>query len=294
MIKIVRDVTKKKPGIDVSYWQGIIDWKKVKAAGIEFALIRAGYGSSADKKFLENIKGAIEAGLEIGVYWFIYATSTEEAIKNAVKCAELVAPYKDKIRLGIAADYEYDSDSYFIRTGKKTPTKAVRTQLCIEFMSKIESLGYQSTLYANPDYIKTKFNMDRLSKYPLWLAWYSGSYGNYLPAIWQYSSVGKVAGIKGNVDMNYGFYSIQGETITPTPTPQTQPTFTAIKAQQEVSLKAVPLYGTSKTSKIAGKISGRFYIWNASVINGRVRITNRKENCGVVTQVTGWIKAEDL
>ena len=121
-------------GIDVSYHQGLIDWKKVKQSGIEFAIIRAGYGrNTVDKKFIENIVGANTAGLKIGIYWFIYATNVQEAVENADMCHKAIALYKDIIKMKVWADYEYDSDNYAIRTGFKQ-TKDSRTSIVKAYM----------------------------------------------------------------------------------------------------------------------------------------------------------------
>ena len=193
-----------KKGIDVSYHQGIIDWQKVKNDGVTFAIIRAGYGKTQmDKKFIENICGANTSGIEVGIYWFIYAKNVSEAIENADRCHACISLYKGIIKHKVWADWEYDSD-------KRNPqTKAGRTAIVKAFCERLESHGYDVGVYANPDYMKSKFDMSQLSKYPLWLAKYSSSKGSYNPFMWQYSSKGNVSGIKGNVDMNimYGVES---------------------------------------------------------------------------------------
>lgn len=185
-----------KLGIDVSYHQGSIDWKKVAASGIEFAIIRAGYGKNTmDKEFIENIVGATTAGIKmIGIYWFIYAAGIEDAKRNAEKCHELIKLYKNHIDLKVWADWEYDSDE------RNPQTKEGRTAIVKTFLHTLEEKGYDVGLYANPDYLENKF--EDLSEYPLWLAKYSSDKGNYKPYIWQYSSKGSVPGINGNVDMN--------------------------------------------------------------------------------------------
>ena len=190
-------------GIDVSYHQGLIDWKKVKQSGIEFAIIRAGYGrNTVDKKFIENIVGANTAGLKIGIYWFIYATNVQEAIENADMCHKAIALYKDIITMKVWADYEYDSDAYSVRQGVKQ-TNASRTAIVRAFLGRLKSLGYDVGNYANPDYLKGKF--EPLNEYPLWLAKYSHSMGDYTPLMWQHTSTGTVPGIGGNVDLNIFF-----------------------------------------------------------------------------------------
>lgn len=190
-------------GIDVSYHQGVIDWKKVAQSGIEFAIIRAGYGrSTVDKCFVENICGAHTAGLKIGIYWFIYANNEAEAIENADMCDKTIKLYKDIITMKVAADFEYDSDAYSTRQGVKN-TKESRTRIVKAFLERLKSKGYDVCNYANPDYLKGKFG--DLSAYPLWLARYNDNMGDYKPWMWQYSSTGKVPGIEVNVDLNECF-----------------------------------------------------------------------------------------
>lgn len=195
-----------KNGIDVSYHQnkkGHIDWKKVKESGVEYAIIRAGYGkNTVDEYFIENIVGAHTAGIKVGVYWFIYALNEADAIENAKRCIDTIALYKDIIELKVWCDYEYDSDSYSIKKDV-VQTKESRTRIVKAFLHTLEEYGYDVGLYANPDYLKNKF-LD-LSEYPLWLAYYTNNESEakkYNPMIWQYSSKGSVPGINGNVDMN--------------------------------------------------------------------------------------------
>ena len=97
-------------GIDVSKWNGDIDWNKVKSDGIDYVIIRGGFGnSSIDPKFKSHIEGASNAGLKVGVYWFSYATSVSKAKEEAAKCLETIKPYKDKISYPVFYDFEYAS-----------------------------------------------------------------------------------------------------------------------------------------------------------------------------------------
>lgn len=199
-------------GIDVSYHQGNIDWKKVAHSGIEFAIIRAGYGkSTVDAKFIENIVGAHTAGLKVGVYWFIYALHENDALFNAEMFHKTIEPYREAITMKVFADYEYDSDDYAERNGV-VHTKDSRTRIVKTFLHYLEEKGWDVGNYANPDYIKNNF--EDLSEYPLWLAWYTGNENNvktYNPLMWQYSSKGSVSGIKGNVDMNICYEEVKKE-----------------------------------------------------------------------------------
>ena len=185
-------------GIDVSKHQGEIDWTKVNT---DFVIIRAGYGKSTiDERFYYNIKSALARGFNVGVYWFLYCTNTDEAIQNAIMFYKVIKQYDDKITMKVWCDYEYDSDDYSNKKGI-IQTKNTRTAMVKAFCEKMIELGYECGVYANPDYLKSKFN--DLSDYPLWLAKYSNDKGSCNPYMWQYSSKGRVDGIKGNVDMNY-------------------------------------------------------------------------------------------
>jgi len=188
-------------GIDVSYHQKAIDWEQVKNSGIEFAIIRAGYGKdTVDKQFKANIEGCIKHGIAVGIYWFIYGVNETEALQNANKCHSVIAPYKDKITMKVWCDLEYDTDKNATKRGV-TLTKQVRTNMVVAFCERMKYYGYEVGNYANPDYLRNKFY--DLPQYPLWLAKYSSSKGDYDCYMWQYSSKGSVPGIAGNVDMNY-------------------------------------------------------------------------------------------
>lgn len=190
-----------KLGIDVSYHQGKIDWQKVKASGIDFVIIRAGYGrDNIDKQFVNNVNGCIENNIPFGVYWFIYGVNAEEAIQNATKCHDVIKQYQDKITMRVWCDLEYDTDRNALKRGV-TLTKDVRTEMIVAFCEKMKEYGYSVGNYANPDYLNNKLH--DLTQYPLWLARYSTAKGNYECEMWQYSSKGSVPGVKGNVDMNY-------------------------------------------------------------------------------------------
>ena len=192
-------------GIDVSKWNGRIDWKKVKKAGIDFCIIRTGYSKTVDHKFKYNIEEAIENGLQIGVYHFSYATTNAKAREEAEFCLELIKPYKKYITLGVWFDYEYDSVSYSRRYGVY-PTKKSVTSLAKTFCSTVEKNGYSTGIYTNLDFSSNYFTKEVLNKYPTWIAvWGKMNYhGKYV--MWQYTDSGRVDGIHGKVDMNIFYY----------------------------------------------------------------------------------------
>ena len=191
-------------GIDVSKWNGRIDWKKVKKAGIDFCIIRTGYSKTVDYKFKYNIEEAIENGLQIGVYHFSYATTNAKAKEEAEFCLELIKPYKKYITLGVWFDYEYDSVSYSRRYGVY-PTKKSVTSLAKTFCSTVEKNGYSTGIYTNLDFSSNYFTKEVLNKYPTWIAvWGKMTYkGDFV--MWQYTDSGRVDGINGIVDMNWYF-----------------------------------------------------------------------------------------
>ena len=191
-------------GIDVSTFQKEVDWEQVKADGVQFAILRAGFGDgNQDAMFESHMKGALDAGLDVGIYWFLYSTSAGEARQEARKCLKLLEPYKGKINYPIYADYEYDSDEYAEKKGI-TPTKKFRTDCIIAFCDEVEKAGWYAGWYANLDYIRNKVDMTRLSRYDLWLADYTGG-PNYDCGMQQFTSSGKVDGITGGVDCNTAF-----------------------------------------------------------------------------------------
>lgn len=188
--------------IDVSEWQGNINFEKVKMAGIDGAVIRAGYGKGNDDgNFKDYIEKAIAAGLKyIGVYWFSYAYNADMATQEAVFCHDTVKKYKDKLNLGVYFDWEYDSMRYANKLGIKC-NKALITDMNVAFCKKITELGYKAGYYLNKDYSKNYIDESRLKNYRRWYAWYNDDKpdNTYL---WQYSNHGKVSGISGDVDMD--------------------------------------------------------------------------------------------
>lgn len=194
-----------KDGIDVSRHQGTIDWTKVKKAGIDFVMIRAGYGMYSDQvdaNFKTNIAGAQKAGIECGVYWYSYAVSTSEALKEAQVCYNAIKGYK--LSYPVAFDIEDDSQTHLTMTQISNITKV--------FCDYLESKKYYVSVYSYASLLNTKMNSSVLSSYDIWVAHtgvskpnFSGNYG-----MWQYSHTGKVNGISGNVDLNYGYKDYPG------------------------------------------------------------------------------------
>lgn len=194
-----------KKGIDVSEHNGNIDFAAVKAEGVEFAMLRAGYGwTYQDKKFEQNVNGFLSAGIPIGAYWFIYATNVEEAIKNADKCIEVLSKFKGKFTFPIGCDYEYDSDSYSEKQHVKQ-TKASRTAMIEAFCDRLEEAGYYVSAYLNPDYI-SKTNYNELTQFDLWLAEWGVKKPRRDCGMWQYADDLHISGNVFDGDIAYKDY----------------------------------------------------------------------------------------
>lgn len=188
--------------IDVSYHNGNIDFKKVKDAGIDGVIIRAGYGqNNIDKKFKINITKALDAGLPVGVYWFSYAYSVEMAKREAEYCLRAVNGYD--LELPIFFDWEYDSKAYASRNGVDA-NKQLITDMNIAFCQVVKNSGRRAGYYGSLDYFNNYIDTSKLSGYYKWLARYSNKEQSNCD-IWQYTSKGSVNGVNGNVDINKVF-----------------------------------------------------------------------------------------
>ena len=195
------------PGVDVSYYQGEIDWEQVKASGIEFAIIRLGYRGygqegklAEDKMAYQNIEGALEAGLKVGIYFFSQAITVEEAVEEAEFVLKRIEKYD--ITMPIVYDWEYISEE--ARTAKVDPRTL--TDCYLAFCGRMEEEGYTPMPYFNSYQSRKMMYLTELEQYPFWLALYSDRMTYpYRVEMWQYTDSGKVPGIEGNVDINLMF-----------------------------------------------------------------------------------------
>lgn len=187
-------------GIDVSVYQGKVDWKAVKENGVDFAIIRAGYGkhiNQEDKYFDSNMASAQNEGIKCGAYWFSYATTPEDAEKEADVFYEVIKDYK--FEYPVFFDYE-TSEQYAL-----TPEKS--SEVINAFCERMQSYGYYVSLCSYVGFLNYRIESEIFDTYDTWIAhydvavpWYSRDYG-----IWQYSCTGKVAGIDTDVDLNYSY-----------------------------------------------------------------------------------------
>ena len=187
-------------GMDISYWQGSVDFKKVAADGIKFAVLRDGYRKTLDSRFVEYVKGCQQNDIYVMAYHFIYTDGATPKQNAQSSYDNLKKAGLDPTKTWIAADLEYDT---WTKNGEKC-TKAKCTQYTKEYLDALKALGCNKLfIYANQDYYKNYYDWSQL-KYPIWLADYEGD-PNYDCVMQQYSSSGKVNGINGNVDMDWLF-----------------------------------------------------------------------------------------
>ncbi len=192
-------------GIDVSKWNGEIDWDVVKAEGVDFAIIRCGYrGSSSgwlveDPYFFQNIQGAKRAGIKVGVYFFTQAIDLVEAVEEASMVITLLGDTK--------LDFPIFIDTEGANGGRADNLDAsTRTAVVNAFCQTIQNAGLEAGVYASRNWYLNRLNIDDLYGYKIWLAEYRETplyEGNY--DLWQYTSSGSVAGIEGRVDLNVSY-----------------------------------------------------------------------------------------
>ena len=196
-------------GIDVSKWNKTIDWEKVKEAGVEFAIIRCGYrGASTgalvlDPMYEQNIRGAIEADIPVGVYFFTQAVDEVEAVEEASMVIRLIEDYD--------VDYPVflDSESAGGRGRADGLEAEERTRIHKAFLDTVKASGYETGIYGSRNWLNEQVDMEELSDYRTWLAEYAEipAYDGYYH-MWQYTSKGSVDGIETRVDLNLCYMNI--------------------------------------------------------------------------------------
>lgn len=190
-------------GLDVSEFQGVIDWEQVKAAGYQFAMLRAGYGfGTLDAQFQRNAAECNRIGLPIGIYWFCYAVSPETAVQEADGCIRAISSYR--LDYPVCYDIEQATVNYAAQNGVIL-TASLATQFVRSFCSRAEALGYYAMFYSNRNFLNTYFPADLSDRYALWYAYYNSRFDGTNCGIWQYTDQGTVPGITGAVDLDEGF-----------------------------------------------------------------------------------------
>lgn len=188
-------------GIDVSKWQGDINWKKVYSSGVDFAIIRSSYGKEhVDEKLEANVAGCEKYGISYGFYHYTYATSVKEARREARFFLNTIKKYKPDYPIVL----DIENDHFKSMSRKKV------TNILVAFMTELENAGYYATVYSYANFFRDHVDMSRIKQYDVWVAsWgdedklnsvYDAPYG-----MWQYSAAGRVNGINGDVDLDYAF-----------------------------------------------------------------------------------------
>ena len=290
-------------GIDVSKHQGNVNWSHVKADGVQFAILRAGYGKQASQKdtqFENNYTGCKSNGVPVGVYWYSYATTPAEAKQEAAVCLSVI---KGKT-LEYPVYFDIEEPSVLAKG------KAVCTAIAKAFLEAVEQTGYFVGIYSSKVHLENCITEELRARYAVWVAHYGvdkttyhGQYG-----IWQKSSTGKVYGISGNVDVNEcyvdypaaikkkglnGFKTVQTEAAKPAQAK-------TWKKGQAVHIGSnVPLFASETTSTPASRLTaGTYYIYDGVPCKlGRYRVTTRKDYCGkrpAGRYVTGYVSVDNF
>lgn len=188
-------------GIDVSHHNGVINWDKVKADGIKFAILRCGYGrknaKQVDKQFERNYSECKRVGMPVGVYHYSYAKTAEDARLEADFMLELIN----------GKQFEYPIVFDIEDKGQEAIGKKNLTDITVAFCEKMEQNGYYVSIYSNVDWFVNKLDQSRLKNYDKWLAHWvkTPKWGSEFGGLWQYSDSGRVDGIETAVDMNISY-----------------------------------------------------------------------------------------
>lgn len=284
-------------GIDVSKWQGEIDWQKVKNSGVQFAMLRCGYGKTQgqhDEYFEKNYKNAKAVGMPVGTYHYSYAKSPADAKKEAEYCLSLI---KGKtFEFPVAFDIEDKS--------QQDLPKSTISEIIKAFCETIEAAGYYVSVYANLWWFNNKIDDSVTKLYDVWLAQWSDE-----PTLkkdfgmWQYTSGGSVDGISGRVDLDFAYKNypnimkVNGLNGIKTQPPVPDAPKVEFAPRQAISLYNTPLYISSTAAKESTKKSGTYYIYDGKEINGRYRITSSAERAGkkpISDNVTGYVNKTDI
>lgn len=269
----------KASGIDVSTFQGNIDWDQVKASGkVDFALIRAGYGNDLTEQddiwFERNVTECDRVGISWGAYLYSYAVTPEQAESEVAHILRLMEGKKPLYP--VCLDVEDGC--------QKGLSKEALTEIVYTILTRIEAAGYYAMLYANKDWLENRLDMDRLGRFDVWLAqWneeptYKGQFG-----IWQYSSEGSIPGVPGRVDLDETTgYRDYKEHIGQYYKPE-EPEVSGIRAGATVQVRG-RLYASSDGSGAGKTVNGVYSV--DRVLPGKV--------CPIlIGGGLGWVKAED-
>lgn len=246
-------------GLDVSQFQGEVDWERVKAAGYQFAMLRAGYGyNTVDAQFQRNASECNRIGLPIGAYWFCYAFSTDKAVQEADGCIDTISGYR--LDYPVCYDIEQATADYVEKQGVSF-TPALAKNVVKSFCNRIEAKGYFAMFYSNRSFFDTYLDTALAERYAFWYARYTSNFDGTDCGMWQYTSTGSVPGISGNVDldlayMDYpavikkaGLNHLSGSSPAPSPEPSPSPQYITYVIQPGDTLSEIAQrYGTTTTA----------------------------------------------
>lgn len=246
-------------GIDVSVYQGLIDWSAVKNSGVEFAMVRAGYGmfeNQKDQYFDRNITEAAKVNLPTGAYLYSYASSVSDAQREAEIFLNWISPYP--LYYPVAYDME---ESFQAELGRDALSEVAQA-----FLTAVEQAGYYVMLYSNKNMLLNSFNPSLFSKFDVWLADYNAETDFPYPyGIWQYSNSGRISGIEGNVDQDISYKDYPsiitskglnktggGTPPAPTPNPTPEPTPQTYTVKKGDTLSGIAQrFGTTVANLVA-------------------------------------------
>ena len=256
-----------KLGIDISAHQGDIDLATLKNNGVEFVIIRVGYGVSGtiDNKFTRNADLCKSLGIPMGFYWYSYALDVAGVEKEAEHFLNAIAPYTPEY--GCWFDME-DADGYKKKNGM--PSNETLRDMCYAFCEKVENAGYYTGVYASESWFKNQLAGDRLSRFDKWVAQWPTSGGRQKGlkvsadsrsdvSLWQFTSQAKITGYSGNLDADYAYKTFPNpskseETVT---TPDPVPTPTQKFNIGDKVIISGSLYTSSNAASPAGSVSNK-------------------------------------
>lgn len=257
-------------GIDISAHNGDIDLAALKRNGVQFAIIRVGYGTKGtlDSKFRRNADLCKSIGLPFGFYWYSYALDVNGAAEEARHFLNAVAPYKDSYSMGCWFDME-DADGYKRKNGM--PSNSTLRAMCAKFCEIVENAGYYAGIYASQSWFNNQLNGGEINRYDKWIAQWptNGSIqkGLATPAsaksgvnLWQFTSVGRISGYNGNLDCNYAYKDkmVNGTAGGGSVEPQPQPSKSIDEIADEVIAGA---WGNGEDRK--NRLTAAGYDYNA-------------------------------
>jgi GH25 family lysozyme M1 (1,4-beta-N-acetylmuramidase) len=287
--------------IDISQWNTITNYATL-AKSVDGVILRAAYRGSGtgkmvtDGSFVKNITNLYKLNVPVGIYVFSTALTPAEGAAEADYGINLIQSLKIDVSFPIIIDTEYCNSSHTGRSDKLT--KTARTAAILGFCEECVKRGYIPSIYASDSWYSGQLDMSQLTKYGKWVA----SYGRTPTVVtnsigWQFTSRATVAGMSAAVDQDHWYLTIgkvfrpvaNTATTTTTTTTVKTTTTTNLTDGAAINLKNTGLYASSNaTSPVAYK-TGTYYIWNKTVVNGKIRITNKASNANKLGMVSGWI-----